>query len=150
MDKHYSLLLETLQEESIVMERLVGFGRDEVDALRDDDIPGIRSAVKSQETEIERFLSLEEQRAGLLAKIQELEPAKQDPRIEEQLTREGNRLAVLLQELAEVNETNRLLAEQALSFAGMVQQALTEVVGGYDKEGQRTEAPNVTTIDRSV
>ena len=63
---------------------------------------------------------------------------------------EGSRLAARLEELAAVNETNRLLANQALSFAAMMQQALTDVTGGYDEKGQRIDSPGFTTIDTSA
>ena len=146
----YSLLLGILKEESAVVESLVDLGKDEVTALKEDDISALRSAIDCQEGEIKRFLLLEQQRAEVLEGIGGADALEYAGKAKEELEMEGSRLAARLEELAAVNETNRLLANQALSFAAMMQQALTDVTGGYDEKGQRIDSPGFTTIDTSA
>ncbi len=150
MDELYRSLFDLLKEESAVVERLVNFGKDEVTALKEDDISTLRSAIERQEDEMKKFLLLEQRRAEILEGIGGPDGLEHAGKIREDLEMEGSRLAAHLEELAAVNETNRLLANQALSFAATVQQALTDVTGGYDEKGQRTDSPGFTTIDTSA
>ncbi|MGI6405922.1 MAG: flagellar protein FlgN [Syntrophaceticus sp.] len=150
MDDLYRSLLELLKEESAVVGRLVEFGQDETTALQEDDISAIKSAISRQEEEIKRLSVLEERRAEVLASIDGQDGIERAGRMKDELEIEGSRLATRLQELAAVNETNRLLANQALSFAAVLQEALADVTGGYDEKGRRTDLPGFTTIDTSA
>jgi flagellar biosynthesis/type III secretory pathway chaperone len=149
MDEQYRSLLELLKEESAVVGRLVQFGQEEATALQEDDIPAIKSAISHQEEEIKRLSVLEERRAEVLASIDD-DGIERAGEMKDELEVEGSRLAARLQELAVVNENNRLLANQALTFAAVVQEALADVTGGYDEKGRRTDLPGFTTIDTSA
>lgn len=150
MDELYSSLLDLLKEESAVVERLVDFGKGEVAALKEDDISTLRSVIDRQEEQMKKFLILEQRRAEILEDIGGPDGLEHAGKAKEDLEMEGSRLAARLEELAAVNETNRLLANQAFTFATMVQQALTDVTGGYDEKGQRTDSQGFTTIDTSA
>ena len=150
MDDLYRSLLELLKEESAVVGRLVEFGQDEAIALQDDDISAIKSAISCQEEEIKRLSVLEERRSKVLDSIDGQDGIERAGEMKDELEIEGNCLAARLQELAAVNETNRQLANQALTFATVVQEALADVTGGYDEKGRKTDSPGFTTIDTSA
>lgn len=150
MDDLCRSLLELLKEESAVVGRLVELGREEAIALQEDAISAINSAIFCQEEEIRRLTILEERRVAVLASIDSQNEIEGAGRMKDELEVEGSCLAAQLQELATVNETNRLLASQALSFAAVLQGALADVTGGYDEKGRRTDSQGFTTIDTSA
>ena len=105
--------------------------------MQDDDISAIKSAISCQEEEIKRLSVLEERRSKVLDSIDGQDGIERAGRMKDELEIEGSRLAARLQELAAVNETNRQLANQALTFATVVQEAMMKKAGKQIRRDSR-------------
>ncbi|HHX51305.1 MAG TPA: flagellar protein FlgN [Clostridia bacterium] len=155
-----ALLEEILIEQNRLVEELLRWGQEELEALTNDDFGRLMEITRKQQFFGEELKDLEEKRLATQKSFQDvlgLEPgASLEELIEHQpdLPESFKKLADLLRknfrELQELNELNSLLIKQSLAYVQKVMNALGAGQSVYQPDGTLEAKARKTVIDKSV
>ncbi|WP_338827752.1 flagellar protein FlgN [Neomoorella thermoacetica] len=114
-------LADVLRDELAVLQELLAVGRQEQEALVNDELAGIQAATGRKEELARRLAALEEERQQVMEATPETSAAgaqayRKRGRDDDEINRLRDSLRQAVREFQEVNETNRLLARQSLAY----------------------------------
>ncbi|OIQ12550.1 flagellar protein FlgN [Neomoorella thermoacetica] len=114
-------LADVLRDELAVLQELLAVGRQEQEALVNDELAGIQAATGRKEELARRLAALEEERqqvmeASLDTSVAGAQASRERGRDDDEINRLRDSLRQAVREFQEVNETNRLLARQSLAY----------------------------------
>lgn len=114
-------LADVLRDELAVLQELLAVGRQEQEALVNDELAGIQAATGRKEELARRLAALEEERQQVMEATPETSVAgapasRKRGRDDDEINRLRDSLRQAVREFQEVNETNRLLARQSLAY----------------------------------
>ncbi|MGI6552549.1 MAG: flagellar protein FlgN [Clostridia bacterium] len=156
-----SLLEEILMEQNRLVEELLRWGQEELEALTNDDFGRLLEITQKQQFCGEKLKALEQKRLASLEKLQNilgLEPKasleeliKQQPDLPESFTKLAEILRKNFRELQELNELNSLLIKQSLAYVQKVMNALGGGQAVYQPDGSLEAKTTIkAVIDKSV
>lgn len=160
MQDTYRQLKEILADQADLINELIELGRAETTALRAGDLDALTGLVSRQNEGVTRLQALNARRRAIQDALQAClapegeslgweevlaaaDTSREELAILQEYLRTGSRV------LQELNETNRLLIRQSLSFVDAVLRSWGAPQTVYDREG-RVEQPLPGLVDRTV
>jgi flagellar biosynthesis/type III secretory pathway chaperone len=161
MDDNFQLLAGILEQQVSVVGKLIELSGTETEALQNNDVKSLKAVLDHQQQPSEEMARLEEERRRIQDTIEEQLKMKDitlkhilqnaGP-AEARLSLVGGELVDMLSQLQEINETNKLLIEQAISVENEIFKAVTGVRESYNQKGEKVRTPGVApeALNKSV
>ena len=154
-------LVDLLGQQEALIKRLIDLGREEMKALKEEDLASLTRLIAEQQDCSEKLGKLEQARVALQEKLaRHLGVAESEVTVSGLLPRAGQkreelaevaaRLKASYAELKELNETNRLLIRQALAYVNKVLAAWRAEAPVYDRDGRFQAAEEPSTLNTVV
>jgi flagellar biosynthesis/type III secretory pathway chaperone len=161
MDELFASLIKLLMDQEGLMARLVLLGEREMEALKQNDLPGLSVVVAEQEKASQALSRLEKERIQLQGRLSGLLPSGNSLILRDILPYAGKeraqleKLAATLQlhclRLQELNETNTLLIRQSLAYINRLLPHLAPNEGvSYSPEGHFQPLSRGGVLDKTV
>ncbi|MBO8167953.1 MAG: flagellar protein FlgN [Thermoanaerobacteraceae bacterium] len=162
MERLFKHLRELLVKQNEIIEELIALGERETEALKENDIKNLAQIVREQEQVGVQLAEMEKERLALQEELAAKLPAARDAGLKDILrmsalshTEELEQLADKLKEnyrqLQVLNETNKLLIRQSLSYVNKILSVLTpQEEKTYHRSGMVKQKTATSTIDRTV